>query len=135
MRKKNPRCSFFFVKYNQKKATCYLILRALFFKWFLSFLRYFRIIVNIPNLSERLVLFTAYAVISFLLLLKEIHAFFSSRWLMYEGFDFLRSNAQGHILVLLVLCYVGTKALNGCLVLCFLSWFSTNVGLLLISAV
>lgn len=31
---------------------------------------------------------------------------------MYEGFDFLRSKAQGRILVLLVLCYIGTKALN-----------------------
>lgn len=31
---------------------------------------------------------------------------------MYEGFDSLRSKAQGHILVLLVLYYIGTKALN-----------------------
>lgn len=37
---------------------------------------------------------------------------------MYKGFDFLRSEAQGHILALLVLCYAGTKVLNGCSVLC-----------------
>lgn len=53
---------------------------------------------------------------------------------MYMGFDFLRSNAQGHILVQLVLCCAGTKALNGCSELCVISWSRTKVGLLLIFA-
>lgn len=45
---------------------------------------------------------------------------------------FFGSNAQGHILVQLVLCCAGTKALNGCSELCVISLSRTKVGLLLI---
>lgn len=38
-----------------------------------------------------------------------------------QAFDLFSSNAQGYILVRLILCYVGAKALNGHSVLC---WYS-----------
>ena len=75
MRKKNPQLQL--MCQSQKEQTVLSNFQGIVFK-VMSFinLRYFKIFINISDLSRRFILFTDHAMFLFLVLLKEIYIFF-----------------------------------------------------------